>query len=365
MFRTITLQDHERGLLTRQGRVVAWLEPGCHRLWSRHTDVRRVNLDEAFMALTPEVRPVIPREAANELFVPHAHLALLSVDGRPTACLLPGRYLLWQLRAEVTASVVSTEPVMANDLVPDAFRPLVPASHLTRVTVAAHERALLHVNGAIERTLGEGAWAVFCAHRVVSIDRIDMRERELQIVGQEALTFDKVTVRLNLVVKFRVTDAEKSAREVAALEPALYTEAQLVARRWVAGATVDQLLERRNDAPGAMRAELGERAATWGVAVVEIDLKDIVLPGEMKTILNQVIEAEKRAAANVILRREETAATRSLMNTAKLLEQNPTLLRLKELEAWKEIAEKVEQLTVIAAPHELAARLSLPGAARS
>ena len=74
-------------------------------------------------------------------------------------------------------------------------------------------------------------------------------------------------------------------------------------------------------------------------------VKDVVLPGEMKTILNQVIEAEKRAAANVILRREETAATRSLLNTAKLLEQNPTLLRLKELEAWKEIAEKVSQLT--------------------
>jgi regulator of protease activity HflC (stomatin/prohibitin superfamily) len=113
-----------------------------------------------------------------------------------------------------------------------------------------------------------------------------------------------------------------------------------------------------------MRAELAERAATWGAAILDMDLKDIVLPGEMKTILNQVIEAEKRAAANVILRREETAATRSLMNTAKLLEQSPTLLRLKELEAWKEIAEKVDQLTLVATPAELCSRLSLPGAAR-
>jgi regulator of protease activity HflC (stomatin/prohibitin superfamily) len=138
-----------------------------------------------------------------------------------------------------------------------------------------------------------------------------------------------------------------------------------VARRWVAGATVDQLLERRNDARSTMRAELGERAERWGVAVLEIDLKDIVLPGEMKTILNQVIEAEKRAMANGILRREETAATRSLMNTAKLLEQSPMLLRLKELEAYKEIAERIDQMTVIAAPQDLAARFSLPGAARS
>jgi regulator of protease activity HflC (stomatin/prohibitin superfamily) len=153
-------------------------------------------------------------------------------------------------------------------------------------------------------------------------------------------------------------------RAVASLDAAVYTEAQMVARRWVAGATVDQLLERRHDARAAMRAELGERASRWGAAIVEMDLKDIVLPGEMKTILNQVIEAEKRAAANVILRREETAATRSLANTAKLLEQNPTLLRLKELEAWKEIAERVEQLTLIATPQDLAARLTLPGSAR-
>ncbi len=90
-----------------------------------------------------------------------------------------------------------------------------------------------------------------------------------------------------------------------------------------------------------------------------MDLKDVVLPGEMKTLLNQVIEAEKRAAANVILRREETAATRSLANTAKLLESNPTLLRLKELESWKEIAATVGNVTVVASPQQLLGQLSL------
>ena len=69
-------------------------------------------------------------------------------------------------------------------------------------------------------------------------------------------------------------------------------------------------------------------------------------PGEMKTILNQVIEAEKRSQANMIQRREETAATRSLLNTAKLMENNPVLLRLKELEASERIAEKVGSITV-------------------
>jgi regulator of protease activity HflC (stomatin/prohibitin superfamily) len=364
MLRSVILHDHERGLLVRGGRVVAWLDPGRHRLWSRHTEIRKLDLTPGFAPLTPELRAVLPPGAAEELEVPHGHLALLTVDGRPAACLLPGRWLLWQLRAEVSADVVSTAPVLATPHVPPAFRALVPPSHLATVTIAAHERGLVTVDGAIDRVLGEGAYCFFTADRQVSVASVDLREREIQIVGQEVMTADKVTVRLNLVVKLRVTDVEKSVREVASLDAALYTEAQLVARRWVAGATVDQLLERRHDARASMRAELAERAATWGAAILDMDLKDIVLPGEMKTILNQVIEAEKRAAANVILRREETAATRSLMNTAKLLEQSPTLLRLKELEAWKEIAEKVDQLTLVATPAELCSRLSLPGAAR-
>ena len=75
-------------------------------------------------------------------------------------------------------------------------------------------------------------------------------------------------------------------------------------------------------------------------------MKDVILPGEMKEILNQVVQAEKAAQANVIKRREETAATRSLLNTAKLMEESPTLLRLKELETLEKVTEKIDKLTV-------------------
>jgi len=83
------------------------------------------------------------------------------------------------------------------------------------------------------------------------------------------------------------------------------------------------------------------------VRVERIGVKDVVLPGEMKTLLNRVIEAEKEAAANVILRREETAATRSLVNTARLMTDQPILLRLKELEAMKEIAGQIKDVRVV------------------
>jgi hypothetical protein len=78
-----------------------------------------------------------------------------------------------------------------------------------------------------------------------------------------------------------------------------------------------------------------------------VGVKDVVLPGEMKTFLNRVIEAEKEAAANVILRREETAATRSLANTARLMAQEPILMRLKELDAFKEIASQIQEVRLV------------------
>jgi len=89
-----------------------------------------------------------------------------------------------------------------------------------------------------------------------------------------------------------------------------------------------------------------EKIAGFGIEVRSVGVKDVILPGDMKDILNKVVESEKVAQANVIKRREETAATRSLLNTARLMEDNPTLMRLKELEVLEKITEKVDRLTV-------------------
>jgi regulator of protease activity HflC (stomatin/prohibitin superfamily) len=92
---------------------------------------------------------------------------------------------------------------------------------------------------------------------------------------------------------------------------------------------------------------VAERASAVGLELLDLGLKDLVLPGEMKALLNRVIEAQKEAEANVILRREETAATRSMAQTAKVLAENPLLVRLKELEAYKELAGKVGQVNLV------------------
>lgn len=98
-------------------------------------------------------------------------------------------------------------------------------------------------------------------------------------------------------------------------------------------------------------------AEQFGLRVHRVGVKDVILPGEMKALLNKVIEAEKAAAANVILRREDAAATRNMANTAKVIAENPVLMRLKELETMKDIAEKIDEIMPAAPPSP---RVSLP-----
>jgi len=83
-----------------------------------------------------------------------------------------------------------------------------------------------------------------------------------------------------------------------------------------------------------------------GIEVSGFGIRDIILPGDVKEIMNQVLIAEKKAQANMIMRREETASTRSLMNTAKLMEDNVMLWKLKEMEYVEKIADKISNISV-------------------
>lgn len=356
---TIVLPSNQRGLLVRDGVPVRYLECGRTFVWTAASRLSVVayDLDEAVTKLSPELAQLAPPGAIEPLDVPARHVAIVSVDGVPKRALVPGRWALWQPRARVTAKLVSLEPLFL-ELPPEELA-LVPAASVSMVVVAPYERVLVLENGALASVLAEGRYVLSRDGRELRLPVVDLRERELPIVGQEVMTADKVSLRLSVLVALRVVDPVRSVTSVADLSAAIYSTAQLAARRLIAGLSLDQLLERRNDAASLLRDEVAAVASTWGVEVLRVDLKDVVLPGEMRTILNRVIEAEKAAAASVIQRREETAATRSLANTAKLLENNPTLLRLKEMEAWKEIAERVGQITIVASPKELMSTMAI------
>ncbi|MCK6512401.1 slipin family protein [Myxococcota bacterium] len=355
----VLIQENERGLLYKDGKLTRWLDTGRHTWWNFGAtfDVRKLNLDEGYTALTPELERILPKEAGDCIELQSHEIGILILNYRSHALLRPGRYILWKGRLPVDIRRYDLNTLFQD--VPEDHRRLIPADLLFNQGVMAYQHGLLYVNGKFEQRLEGGNYSLSVWRRKLDIRLIDLREQEIQIVGQEVMTRDKVSLRLNLIIKYKIQDAQRSVESVDNLTNALYSETQMIARAFIAGHTVDELLENRTEIAISMRNELSPRALEWGVQIMRTDIKDVVLPGEMKQLLNRVIEAEKEASANNILRREETAATRSLANTAKMLERNPTLLRLKELETWKEIAGKVQKLTLIANTNELSNLLSL------
>lgn len=359
----IQVLSNQLALVLMDGKAHRLLGAGSHPIWNfwAPITVQRFDVDEGFAAWTPELACVLTEDVGEELRVPVGQVACVAVDGVPRALLRAGRYVLWRTRAEVTARLHDLEVLETS--VPRAYWVLDHGadSVLREFTVQPHQRGLLYVDGNVARVLEPGRYGFNLYERDIHLVWVDMREQELQIVGQEVMTADKVTLRVNLVVKFRVVDPVRHLESVTSVRDALYAEAQLIARRWVGGHTVDALLEQRAEASRELVQALRGRVAEWGLEAVVLDLKDVVLPGDMKVILNRVIQAQKEAEANLIRRREETAATRSLANTAKVLANNPMLLRLKELEALGDLAERVDNLTVLVSPEDLRARLSLDG----
>jgi regulator of protease activity HflC (stomatin/prohibitin superfamily) len=167
---------------------------------------------------------------------------------------------------------------------------------------------------------------------------VDLRESALEVGGQEIMTADKVTLRLNALVTFRVTDARRFVSSVDDGRQALYRETQLALRAVVGARELDALLSDKDVVAREVEEMLRTRAGALGLEVLSAGVRDVILPGDMKELMNKVTEARKAAEANLVTRREETAALRSQANTAKLLAENPVLMRLRELEVLEKVA---------------------------
>jgi regulator of protease activity HflC (stomatin/prohibitin superfamily) len=241
----------------------------------------------------------------------------------------------------VDVSGVETEPLR------DEVKALAPNTDYAEATAAEGFTVVRFVDGAVDAVLGAGRYAAWTAKRKVQLLPIEVRERLLAVTGQEVMTKDRVTLRLNLAAAYRVADVRRMITVARAPDEMVYLAVQFAAREAVATRTLDELLAAREELGTALMPAVAERAAAVGLEVLDLGLRDIVLPGEMKALLNRVIEAQKEAEANVILRREETAATRSMAQTAKVLAENPLLVRLKELEAYKELAAKVGTVNLV------------------
>ncbi len=346
MFGLTRIKTYEKGLLYRHGDFVRLLEPGEYRLWSRLWSARRKRietvstLDTKFehKLLDLLVKDTAVRSALQIVEVADHERAIVWKDGRLAYIVGPGRHAFWNDPYKLEVEVFDTGNLHFDHPKLETIVAFAGSSKwLKGVNVDEHEDALLIKDGKIVETLGKGRHVFWNNVGQVTWKAIDRREQVADVAGQEIMTRDKVTLRVNLLVAYQVVDSLLAVTVVSDHAQALYREAQLFLRAAVGTRTLDALLADKESVSGEVRSALAARATDFGVAIKSVGLKDIILPGEMKTILNQVIEAEKSAQANLIRRREETAAARSQANTAKLLAENPTLARMKEMEQLAEV----------------------------
>jgi regulator of protease activity HflC (stomatin/prohibitin superfamily) len=341
MLKIVYIKMHERGLLFEQGDFVGVLAPGRHLVLGLN---KRVEIVDTLK--TRFEHPLL------ELLIKHAALqrellviengdtqrAIVWKDGRAFAIVGTGRYAFWNTTALMEAELFDIESIRFQHSKLQAILQLPDAQKfLDGVQVSEHETALLFRDGVLIEQLGQGLHVFWKGAGNIKWKALDLREQVADVAGQEIITADKVTLRVNLVVTWVISDPRLATRTSNSPEQALYREAQLALRAAVGTKALDALLADKEAVGGEVRTALAVRAGELGLSVRSVGLRDIVLPGEMKTLLNQVIAATKEAEASLIRRREETAQVRSQLNTAKLLAENPQLQRLKELEILKEV----------------------------
>jgi SPFH domain / Band 7 family len=345
----IRVNAYQVMLVFKHGNYRRMLKEGVHWLgWGE--SVLPYDLTKPFFApreLNIMLQDTELAEALHLVEVKDNDIVLHSENGLLKEVLTAGRYTFWKSpvrhefvladtsKAEITENI--SRAVLTNRLV---------APYVRSYSVESYEKAVLFVDGQFEKVLESGAWYWWKNNIAIHIGKADTRQQQLEVNGQEILTKDKAALRINAWAQYKVSDIEKALLLNADYLKQLYVVFQLALREYVGTMTFDELLDKKESMAAFILEKVTPAAAALGVAVNSFGIRDIILPGDVKDIVNQVLIAEKKAQANSIMRREETASTRSLLNTAKLMEENAMLWKLKEMEYVEKIAEKISSLNV-------------------
>ncbi|MCX2680166.1 slipin family protein [Galbibacter sp. EGI 63066] len=337
------------GLVFRKGDYKRTISTGTHWLSLGET-ILKYDLSKAFYpSVSTDV--LLQDEALKSLLyvveVKDNELVLMFENQNFKGVLTSGRHLFWKGLVDYGFTYVDLSKIYITENVDKAlFNNYEVSRYIRAFEVAAYEKAVLIVDDVYVKTLGSGTYRFWRNDTTIKIAKADMRQLQLEIAGQELLTKDKATIRINFYTQYKVTDVEKALLENKDYEKQLYVLLQLAIRGFVGTYTLDELLENKENIAQAVFETVKTEAEKLGVKVLNTGIRDVILTGDMRDIMNQVLVAQKRAQANVITRREETASTRSLLNTAKLMDENEMLFKLKEMEYVEKIADKIGEITV-------------------
>lgn len=358
------ITEAQRGLLFKDQQFEKVLTPGVYKLWDWRNQYQlqshniQTTLQDGVhkdVVLMVELHPEAFASEVQLWETGEHEVGLVYQQGVLREIKAPGqRGGYWNTRHPITVEkldissdfAVSEKLLRVLSTARDTLLGRSAQASLAMVNVSEGHLGFLEVNGKTLGRVEPGLHMWWKFNRVIEVRQLDLRLQNMEVNGQEILTRDKVSLRINLSAMWQIVQPEVAKAELADAKDYLYRELQLALRTIVGTQTLDELLADKNSLNQHVQELVSRKVVAYGLSLKAVGARDIVLPGEMKSILTQVVEAQKLAEANLIKRQEETQATRSLHNTAKVMEGNPILLRLKELEVLEKITARISTLNV-------------------
>jgi hypothetical protein len=361
-WKTINIADHQRVFVYIRDQFKKVLGPGQHRVSKFGGEVRQETYDITDVIFNHPKEKFLLSQYKDKLDtylekfeMRDTEVGLLYRDEHLVNVLAPGSVLtVWKGVEDIRVETIdiSESPQIDESLIGllgrgwNIGKSRELANAVTYTEVTDEHVGLLMINGKLERILQCGSYGFWKYNRSISIKLLDLRLQAIEVSGQEILTKDRVSLRVNLTGSYKIKDPLIVASKINDYAGFIYRELQLSLREAVGTKSLDTLLEDKDSLNLVITNGTREKLAEYGIQLMSVGVKDIILPGEMKQILNKVVEAQKEAEANLIKRREETQAMRSLHNTAKMMENNPVLIRLKELEALERVTGQIDKISV-------------------
>jgi hypothetical protein len=349
MIQRITIDTYQVGLVFENRKLVNVITEGSQWVFG---DKQVMVYEKTVAFQSPyEFNILIQNEALAAMLevieVADNEIVLQFVNGNFKEVLTAGTYAFWKGVTNTYFSRIDLSKVEITEQIPMfLFETAKLRAFVRKFIVSSNDKALLFVNGTYVKELAAGTHYFWNNSTTVEVKTADTRQQQLEISGQELLTKDKAGLRINFYVRYQVINILKALVDNKDFEKQLYVLMQLALRAFVGSLTLDELLSKKDTIASAILEEVTTKINDLGLAVSDAGIRDVILPGDMKEIMNQVLVAEKKAQANSIMRREETASTRSLLNTSKLMEENEMLWKLKEMEYVEKIADKIGEITI-------------------
>lgn len=232
---------------------------------------------------------------------------------------------------------IITIAVLAAILLPQMFKIL-----------REYERAVIFRLGKYKSTKGPGL--IFLIPFIDKIERVDLRVLTINVDKQEVITKDNVTVNVDAITFFRVMDAEDAVIQVERYIHATSMLAQTTLRSIVGQVELDELLANREKVNQNIQEIIDRQTDPWGIKVVSVEVRDVVLPENMKRAMARQAETERDRRAKVINAQGEFQAAERLVDAAHMMEKAPMSLQLRFLQTMNEVAEENSTFAILPLP---------------